>query len=152
MAPHHTLCHLLRRLPRDDRGQSLVEFALTFSMLMAFVFMFIEVCLMFYTYGLISEMAREGSRYAAVHGSGCVTAGGASCTQAGASTNSYVKQLGYPNLAGGVLSVDTTFPDGTQTAGSHARVNVSYTFPITLALVPKTAFTLSTSSTATILQ
>jgi len=144
--------HIVRRLRQEQRGQSLVEFALTFSILMGFVFTFIEVCLMFYTYGLISEMAREGSRYAAVHGASCKTAGGASCTVSADNTNTYVKQLGYPNLAGGTVNVSTTFPDGSQAAGNRARVSISYAFPITLAFVPQSAFTLSTSSTATILQ
>lgn len=142
----------LRRFVREDCGQSLVEFAITFSILMAFVFTFIEVCLMFYSYGLISEEAREGSRYAAVHGASCVTAGGASCTVSSDSTSTYVKRLGYPNLAGGTTTVLTSFPDGNQAAGSRVSVTVSYAFPISLALVPRSAFTLSTSSTMTILQ
>ena len=64
----------LRSRLRDEQGQSLVEFAITFSILIGFVFGFIEVCLMFYTYCMISECAREGTRYAAVHGTTCQTA------------------------------------------------------------------------------
>lgn len=142
----------LRRLACEERGQSLVEFAITFSILMAFVLTFIEVCLMFYTYGMISEMAREGGRYAAVHGASCLTAAGSSCTSSATATNTWVKQTGYPNLAGGTITVNTTFPDGSQTAGNHTTVTVSYAFPITLAFVPQRAFTFRTSSTTTILQ
>ena len=142
----------LRRHGRGESGQSLVEFAITFSILIGFVFMFIEVCLAFYTYCLICECAREGSRYAVVHGASCMTASQAPCTKSAPDINSYVSNLGYPNLAGGTMTVDTTFPDGDQAAGSDVTVTVSYTLPITLALVPSSVWTLTTSSTMPILQ
>ena len=143
---------LLRKLVCQERGQTLVEFAITLSILMGFVFTFIEVCLMFYSYGTISEMARAGSRYAAVHGANCLTSTGASCTLSADSINTYVTQLGYPNLAGGTVTVQTTFPDGSQAVANRAKVSISYAFPITLAFVPQSAFTLRTSSTVTIVQ
>ena len=145
-----TLRRLRNRL-RDDRGQSLVEFAITFSILMGFVFMVIEVCLMFYTYCMISECAREGTRYAAVHGSTCQTAALASCTASASDINKYVAQLGYPNLANGTMLVSTTFPDGSEVPGSHVQVAITYVFPITLAFVPSNAWKFNTSSTMTIL-
>ena len=141
----------LRSRLRDEEGQSLVEFAITFSILIGFVFAFIEVCLMFYTYCMISECAREGSRYAAVHGTTCQTAALASCTASASDINTYVAQLGYPNLANGTMSVSTTFPDGSEAPGNHITVAVKYAFPITLAFVPSNTWTMSTSSTVTIL-
>ncbi|HKO19085.1 MAG TPA: TadE/TadG family type IV pilus assembly protein [Acidobacteriaceae bacterium] len=141
----------LRSRLRDEQGQSLVEFAITFSILIGFVFAFIEVCLMFYTYCMISECAREGSRYAAVHGSTCQTAALVSCTASAYGINSYVAQLGYPNLASGTMTVSTTFPDGSEAPGNHVKVAVQYAFPITLAFVPRNTWTMSTSSTVTIL-
>ena len=136
---------------RDESGQSLVEFAITFSILIGFVFAFIEVCLMFYTYCMISECAREGSRYASVHGSTCQTAALVSCTASASDVNTYVAQLGYPNLASGTMTVSTTFPDGSEVPGNHVKVAVKYAFPITLAFVPRNTWTMSTSSTVTIL-
>lgn len=144
--------HLLCRILRDQGGQTLVEFAASFSILMAVVFTLIEVCLMFYSYGMICEMAREGSRYASMHGAGCTTPAGASCTASAASLNTYIKQLGYPNLAGGTVTVETTFPDGSQAPGNHARVNISYNFPIRLAFVPQNTWTLTSVSVVTIVQ
>jgi Flp pilus assembly protein TadG len=137
---------------RGNRGQSLVEFAITFSILIGFVFAFIEVCLMFYTFYMISESAREGSRYAAMHGSACQTAALASCTASASAINMYVAQLGYPNLGGGTMTVNTTFPDGSQAPANHVTVAITYTFPIAMAFVPRSTWTLSTSSTMTILQ
>ena len=141
----------LRSRLRNEQGQSLVEFAITFSILIGFVFAFIEVCLMFYTYCMISECAREGSRYAAVHGSTCQTAALVSCTATASDINTYVTQLGYPNLASGTMTVSTTFPDGSETPGNHVKVAVKYAFPITLAFFPSNTWTMSTSSTVTIL-
>jgi Flp pilus assembly protein TadG len=145
------LWHLRARSLRDERGQSLVEFAITFGVLMAFVFAFIEVCLMFYTYCMISECAREGSRYAAVHGSTCQTAALVSCTASASDINTYVGQLGYPNLANGTMLVSTSFPDGSETPGNHVKVSIVYVFPITLSFLPTSVWKFSTSSTATIL-
>jgi len=44
------------------------------------------------------------------------------------------------------------FTSGSETPGSQVTVSITYTFPITVALVPHNAITLSTSSTASILQ
>ena len=140
------------RLLADQSGQSLVEFAISFSILITLVFAFIEVCLAFYTYGMISETARESTRYAALHGSTCTTAASASCTASASTVNTYAAQLGYPNLAGGAMTVSTTFPDGNQAPGSHVTVTVNYVFPITLAFVPRNAISMATASTMTILQ
>ena len=142
----------LVQLAEDESGQSLVEFAITFSVLMGFVFAFMELCLMFYSYGMISESVREGSRYAAMHGASCVTAASVSCTASADAINTYVLQLEYPNLAAGRMTVSTTFPDGSQTAGNRVKVSATYVFPITMAFVPSSAWTLSTSSTMTILK
>jgi Flp pilus assembly protein TadG len=107
---------------RGEDGQSLLEFALSFSVLMGLMFVFIELCLVFYTYGMIAECAREGSRYASVHGSTCVTSASTSCTLSASSINSYVSGRGFPNLGGGTITVATTFPDGNQVPGSRVKV------------------------------
>jgi len=147
-----SLQRCLNRLLREQRGQSLVETAISLSVLMTLVFVFIEICLAFYSFGVISEEAREGSRYASLHGSTCVTASSVSCTATATALNTYVSKLGYPNLAGGTMTVNTTFPNGNQAPGSQVKVAITYVFPITLALVPKNALTLNASSTVTILQ
>lgn len=140
------------RLLADQSGQSLVEFAISFSILMTFVFAFIEVCLAFYTYGVISETARETTRYAVMHGSTCTTPASAPCTASASAISAYAGQLGYPNLAGGTMAVSTTFPDGNQAPGSRVTVTIKYVFPITLAFVPSNAIAMNTASTMTILQ
>ena len=149
---------------RDDSGQTLVEFALTLTVLLTAVFTLIEICLALYTYSTISECACEGTRYAIVRGSSCVTAGssgaGASCTASAAAINSYVSSLGYPNVGGGTMTVTTKFSaDGSAftTSGNNApndivQVQVSYPFLVRLPFVPKNTFILKSQSQMTIIQ
>ena len=136
----------------DESGQSLIEFSITLGILMCLVFALIEFALAFYSYGMISESAREGTRYAIMRGSTCQTTAGGSCTASAAAVSSYVSNLGYPNLGGGAMAVTTTFPDGNQSAGSRVLVTVNYTFPITLPLLPRNTWTMIASSEMSIMQ
>ena len=158
------LRNLLRTAARDNSGQSMVEFAVTLSVFLTAIFTLIEICLIFYTYSTISECAREGTRYAIVRGSTCVTGGttgaGASCTATASAINSYVSSIGYPNVGGGTMSVNTTYSaDGINysTTGNNAptdmvRVKITYVFPVKLPFVPRNSLTLSAQSQLTILQ
>lgn len=154
----------MQRFRHGESGSALIEFAIGLSVLLTGVFTLMEICLMFYTYATIDECAREGARYAIVRGSSCVTNGvtgaGASCTATADSINTYVKNLGYPNAAGGAMTVDTTYSaDGanfTSTGNNDpndiVRVQVDYTFPIKMPFVPKNAISLSAQSQLYIVQ
>jgi len=107
---------------------------------------------LFYSYSMISELAREGSRYAMVRGTSCVTSGQASCTASASAINAYVAGVGYPNLAGGVMTVSTTYPDGTSAAGNRVKVGIQYVFPVRMPFLPPNPITLNTSSTMYIVQ
>ena len=137
---------------RSEAGQSLVEFAFTFSVLIGFIFGFIELCLAFYSFGMISESAREGSRYAMVRGSTCVNAAKAPCAATAAQVNTYVSGLGFPNIGGGKINVSTTFPDGNKNPGSRVHVQVTYQFPITLPLVTSGPISIASTSEMNIVQ
>ena len=111
-----------------------------------------ETCVLFYTYMMISECAREGTRYAMVRGSTCTTSASASCTATTTSITNYVKALGYPNPGGGTMTVTTTFPNTTSTPGDTVKVAISYSFPIRFPFVPTRSLSLSTYSLVTIIQ
>ena len=147
------------RAVQDECGSSLVEFALTFSTMMAVVFTLMEICMAFYTYGMISESAREATRYAIVHGSTCVTGTSASCAANATAINTYAKGLGFPNIGGGNLSVTTTYlpngsnvPDGNNVPGHRVHVDIQYVFAIRLPFVPSNSMSFDTSSEMYILQ
>lgn len=149
------------RLARDERGSSLIEMAVTLPVLFTFLYCFMEVCLAFYSQDLISELAREGTRYAMVHGASCPTSGNPTCEVTASQVNSYVSGLGLPNIAGGTLTPATKYAasgttsfstSGPETPGSLVQVQITYTFPITMPLLPRSSFTLTSTSVATIVQ
>jgi Flp pilus assembly protein TadG len=147
-----------RELAGCENGQSLVEFALVAPIMFGFVFGLIEACLAFYTHACISELAREGTRYAAFHGPSCMTSGGSSCevtatsgTGSYSSVNSYVTGLGIPNLCGGTVTANTTYPGG-EAVGQPVVVTVSYVFPYHLPFVTQSNLTLTSQSEMYILQ
>lgn len=144
---------------RNEDGQAMVEAALTLPLICAFIFMTMEICLLFYSYCMISETARQGARYAMVHGAKCVDGNGASCTVTYAQINTYTQAIGWPNLAGGALTASTATaansPSSVTTImgqGSMVTVTVSYGFPVNLPFLPQGTLAMKSSSTTVILQ
>ncbi|MDP9051535.1 MAG: pilus assembly protein [Acidobacteriota bacterium] len=137
---------------RREDGSTLIEFAVTLPTLFALIFVFIEICLMLYTYEMISECARQGTRYAMVRGDSCPSAATPTCEVNAAAVNAYVSGLKWPNVGGGTVTPATTYPDGNETKGSHVQVKVTYTYHLLLPFVPNNSFTLSSTSKKTIIQ
>jgi len=52
----------------SDCGQATVEFALVVIFLMALVLAFVELVMLIHTYNVLADSAKEGLRYAIVHG------------------------------------------------------------------------------------
>jgi len=141
------------RLVRGEDGGSLVEFAFVTTAMMTFVLVVMQLCIAFYSYGLICETAREATRWASTRGGSCQTSSLTSCTATPAQVTSYAQGLKYPNIGGGTLGITTTNPDTFNSiancqAASACRVVVAinYTVKITLPLVPKNAIAISTQS------
>jgi Flp pilus assembly protein TadG len=137
---------------RGEEGGALVEFALTVPILLSFFFGLIEVCMALYMHQVLSECAREGTRYAMVRGSTCVNGAGTSCTTTAAAVNSYVSGLSWPNIGGAPMTVSTTFPDGNLSPGSRVQVYVTYPFPYRVPFVPPTTLNMSSTSVTYIVQ
>ena len=139
-------------LAQSESGGSQIEFVLSLTALMTFVFAVMEICMVFYTYGMISESAREATRYAIVRGSTCLTSSSTSCTASAATINTYATGRGFPNIGGGTPVATTTFPDGNQAPGSRVKVDIKYTVSIKVPFVPKNSLALDSSSEMYILQ
>jgi Flp pilus assembly protein TadG len=143
-----------------EDGQTLIEMAVSLPILFALIFCFMELCLAFYTYDMISEAAREGAQYAMVRSINCVTnnsSGSVSCTATSTQVNTYVKNLGWPNIAGGTIAPATTYIQVSPNAagnipGNYVNVTVTYVFPIKMPFVPTKALTLTSSSQMYIIQ
>jgi len=136
----------------SEEGESLVSFALTLPTLLGFVFGVMQVCMGYYTYQWMSESAREGTRYAMVHGSTCETSGGSSCTVSAANVTSYVKSLGIPNIGGGVATVVTTYPDGDEAPGHRVQVSITYTYPYRIPFMVSKSLSMTSVSVMYIVQ
>lgn len=135
-----------------EEGSTLIEFALTFSVLLTVIFCVMELCLVFYAYDMISDCAREGTRYAMVRGASCPNTTTPTCEVTAAQVNSYVSALKIPNLGNGTMTVTTTYPDGNEAVGSRVQVKVSYVFPIKMPFVPKNSLNMASTSVMYILQ
>jgi len=142
----------------SERGSSLVEFALSASILMTLVFGVMVMSMALYSYHFISEAAREGTRYAMVRGSSCSTYGRftTGCGATPAQVQTYVQGLGFPGITAGNMTVTTTWPTTgsacTPTAipcdnpGNLVKVVVSYQFPLTIPFVPARTLTMTSTS------
>lgn len=64
---------------RGEKGQAAVEFALTVVFLMLLIVGFVELIMMLHTYNVIADAAKEGVRYAIVHGAGNTGGSGPTC-------------------------------------------------------------------------
>ena len=117
---------------RDERGQALVEFAMVIGFLVIFIVGILEVSLFLYNYAVLTDAAKEGVRYAIVHGSsgtnpagdggpcGTTTSGGVfAAVQAYAASSIH-------NLSN--MSVNVCYSDSSNTPGNRVQVTVSYPY------------------------
>lgn len=61
---------LFCKLTRCERGQSMVEFMLVVSVIFLLFVSMIQLILLMYAYNTLADAAKEGVRYAIVHGTG----------------------------------------------------------------------------------
>ena len=143
---HRSINSQLKR----ERGQAQVEFALTIVFLMLLFVGFIELVMMIYAYNVLADSAKEGVRYAVVHGSLNANPAGPTCpcadidgppaplgTDAGnGSTYGVVRtfaQLSGHYVSGTAMTVSVTYPDTTNPPANQSpnRVRVVVAYPYT---------------------
>lgn len=149
---------------RDDRGNSVVEMAISSMLFLAVLFGVFQVSLASYTYHLVSNLAREGSRWAIVRGSDCHrnTPGLDHCGADQTAISDCVKSLSFPGLdAANQMTVTAAWynPGATTPCatpcnqpGNTVQVTVNYTFPFAVPFVPTSAIRLGSSSRMVISQ
>jgi Flp pilus assembly protein TadG len=120
---------------RRSDGQSLVEFALASMLLFTVIFGTIEFARATWQYNMVSALAQEGARWAAVRGSGSSSPANAAAVQ------SYVQ-----SRAPFSVTVTTTPAPSSISAGSTVTVHVQTAFSSVTRLVPVS--TLALDSTA----
>jgi Flp pilus assembly protein TadG len=127
-----TASRIFKRLFREQCGSMLLEFSLSVWTLFLVTFLIFEFCMMVYTYSVLGNAAREGVRYAVVHGtdstlcsgpsSGCGDTLGSNIT---AVVNSYAA-LSFHNVS--AMTVTPSWPDGTSTPSSRVVVTITYPY------------------------
>ena len=147
-----------RRILRVEAGATIIEFALSSIILFTLVFGVMAICLALYSYNVVSEAAREATRYAIVRGSACSAGTFSDCKVTSAQLQTYVRGLGFPgiNSSSSTLTLAATWPTTGVTCfpsvspcnnpGNLVQVTVNYTFPLVIPFVPSRNLTMSSTS------
>jgi Flp pilus assembly protein TadG len=138
-----------------ERGSALVEFAIASSVALTMIFGIIDFGRGLYTYHLVANAARAGSRYAIVRGSACTVTG---CPATTDDIQTYVRGLA-PGVDPNSLAVTTTWPGGngcigaaTNGPGCTVTVSVTYPFRFLVPMLPHFTMNMSSASTMVISQ
>ena len=88
----------LRKIAGEERGDSMVEFALSAIVLFSAIFGILDCSRALFVYHFVSYAAQEGTRYAIVRGSAfsgtsCATTSTLACDATSANITSYVQGL-----------------------------------------------------------
>jgi Flp pilus assembly protein TadG len=123
-----------RSAKKGEAGQAAVEFALMIVFIMLFLVGFLELVVVLYTYSVLADSAKEGVRYAVVHGSlssVCNGPGdtGVTCDTGAAGVIAAVNNYaGYSLHSTGAMTVTPSYPDSSSKPSSRVRVVVSYPY------------------------
>lgn len=155
-----------RRLGAENGG-TLIETALSISLLLIFIFGVIETSLALYSYHYIADAAREGTRYAMVRGATwgtqCASYSAAGCTASAQNIEDFVTNIGFPGISTSNLTVTpqcATAVGGTFTAtitscnaaGDVIQVQVQYNFPFNVPFLTGRTIAMSSTSEMVIAQ
>jgi Flp pilus assembly protein TadG len=115
---------------REDRGSSLLEFALISFMFVILLAGIVEMGRMVLVYTTIANAARAGARYAIVHGADQTVSPsgpGNPCTCPDVKT--VVKNFASAGLVNtSALTITVSYPNGDNNAGSPVTVKVMYPY------------------------
>jgi Flp pilus assembly protein TadG len=144
------------RLP--SRAQALVEFALVAPIFFLILFSIIDFGRYVYYVQILNNAAREGARYAIVHGSHGIPSSGpppigmTSSDPSGANVIAVVRKQSIGVIGGGgaALDIQPQWLDGSNARGNTVLVTVSYPFKTIIPIVPIPTITITGESTLVI--
>jgi Flp pilus assembly protein TadG len=122
---------------KQERGQTLVEFAVSFVVFLATVLGTMVLGLAVFRYNMISDLAQEGARRASVCGKNT----GLSSTECNISNFVQTRSLGIST------SVTVSPPVTDLDAGEAVTVQVQHTFASMTAILPVGSLTFTSSAT-----
>ena len=151
----------LQCLRRQERGSTLLEFALVFILFMTMLLGIAGFGHALYAYHFVSNAAREATRWAIVNGSTCASDSSCTAPASQADVANYIKSITPPGITWSNVTVtacgtsDTgKCADSTPAAcattpnapGCTVKVQVSYPFTFIFPLLPTNPITMSSSS------
>jgi TadE-like protein len=125
----------MMRLAHPSRGQAQVEFVLSILFVIMLIFGVLELVLLVYTYDVLADSAKEGVRYAVVHGTDSANCsgpggGGVSCTDSSGgnvqTTVTQYAQYSFHNTSS--MTVTVTYPDASSVPPSRVQVQINYPY------------------------
>ena len=162
------MSQLLRHCIRDEVGGALVEMAISSTVLFTMIFGMFQVSYASYVYSYVSEVAREGSRYAIVRGSTSCgnTPNLTDCNASPTTIGNYVKGRRFMAISSANLTVTTSWLNATTTTGTSGtattwtactagtcnvpgnmvNVVVTYAFPLSIPFLPSRILNVTSTS------
>lgn len=134
----------------DEHGNSLIEAALSLSILLSVIFGIMAVCLGMYYYNFVCESARLATRFAIVRGSTCAGLSGG-CPAYSTDIDNYIRELRYPAIDSSKITVTANWPFGNGPGGT-VIVRVQYQATLPVPFTPGLNVNLSSTSQEVISQ
>ena len=137
--------------PPGRRGQALVEFALVAPIFFLLLFAIIDFGRYVYYVEILNNAAREGTRYAIVHGELSIAPTGPPGDPSGAAVREVVRKYAVGVIGDStVLDIQPSWPDGDNVRESLVTVIVTYQFRSLIPLVPLPPIQIQGASTLVI--
>jgi Flp pilus assembly protein TadG len=141
----------------------MLEFALSAILLITVIFGVMAISVALYSYNVVSEAAREGTRYAIVRGKKCNSFASACPAKVdGSDVQAYLRSLSFPGIKPANLTAASVYSsvDGracTPSAacnnpGNQVKVTVTYSFPLVIPFVPARTLSMTNSAQMVISQ
>jgi Flp pilus assembly protein TadG len=117
---------------KAEEGSLVVETALSLLVVIPMVFWMFEMCMLTYTYSVLGDAARQGVRYAIVHGTDSGNCSGPS-TGCADSSAANVKSVVTSAAASSFhdlskMTVQVSYPDLASNPLSRVNVTINYTY------------------------
>jgi Flp pilus assembly protein TadG len=140
------------RIHQHSRGQALLEFAIVAPIFFLLVFAMIDFGRYVYYVQILNNAAREGARYAIVHGSNSFQPAGPNPNDP--AVDSVVRGFAVGVTGNGALTITSVWGSPpnppTNNRGSTVDVKVSYAFHSIIPVVPLPPITITGESTLVI--
>jgi Flp pilus assembly protein TadG len=118
---------LTRRNKKLQRGAAQVEFALSMLLTVFIIFWVFEMVMLVYTYAVLSDAAKEGVRYAIVHGNDVASPSGPGSTTAVENVVTGYAKMSLHDISS-MPTPAVSYPDGDNKPPHQVKVVVTYTY------------------------